>query len=168
MITVRKMTHSLSDLSDHFFAFLIDFCFSALPTYVWCMCFLLVCGGFMNPRLFDVLLYASLLAMFLVGVWMMSTYTAKHYGQSWGGAKTGIRLIKRNGKKASESTIMLRQSLAIGLPLIGLGYFFNILGILVWFIVNGIVALCSKNQRTIVDHLVGTMFVHDKEEEYIW
>lgn len=161
---VRKLKRSWEDLSDHFFAFLIDFCYSVFPAYIWSVIFLLILQGVVSPRLFDLLLYASFAGMCVIGVLLLSTTTAKTQGQSWGGAMTGIRLVDKKGRKATPNKLMLRQAFSVGIPIIAFGYLFQTPGILAWFILNAFSVLFSAHQQNIIDRFLSLMWVKDLED----
>ncbi|MGN1276936.1 MAG: PHP domain-containing protein, partial [Floccifex sp.] len=123
--------------------------------------FLLILTGLIPPRIFDLLFYIMFALMFIVSVILFPVFTSKTQGVTFGGAYMDIRIVNRQNKPVEGLTLILRQALGIGIPLMLFGYLFKTWGILIWWILNGIVALASPVQQTIMDVILGLHLVYE-------
>lgn len=160
----RPLGRNLKDYQSHFYCFLIDINICLLPVYLWVIEFLLILCGIIPPLLFDFLFYIMYAFLFITGAVLLGVFTASTRGQTIGGSMSGLKLVQRNKKEASPLILILRQALGFGIPIVVFGYFFQIFGILVWWILTGIVILSTPNQQTLFDLLFG--LVHVVEPDY--
>lgn len=154
---------SAADYENHLFAFLIDLNLCLLPVYIWGIEFILILTGLISPLYFDLLFYVMYGCLFLTSVIMLPLYTAANHGQSFGGRIIGLKLVKRNRKPASAMVLILRQVLGFGIPLMVLGYFFSVFGLVAWWLINGLVVLVSPHEQTIFDWVFGLVEVYTPE-----
>ena len=157
----RKFT----DYSSHLYAFLMDVNICLLPVYLWVIEFLLIICGLIPPNFFDVLFYVMYALLFISSVLGLSLITARTKGQSFGYAMMDLKLVRRNKKEAFSLNLILRQALGFGIPVMVLGYFFQVPGVIGWWIVNGLCVLLTPNQQTIFDLVFGLVAVHEPDQD---
>lgn len=157
------LRRNISDYSNHFYAFLIDVNICLLPVYIWVIEFLLILCGIIPPHFFDLLFYIMFALLFLSSVIGLSLFTAKFKGQSFGCALTGLKLVRRDKKEAFSLNLIMRQALGFGLPLMVFGFLFQVVGVIGWWLVNGLVVLISPNQQTIFDWIFGLVMVNEPD-----
>ena len=63
------------------------------------------------------------------------------------------------------SNLILRQALGFGLPLMILGFFYQVPGVILWWVINGIVVLITPNQQTLFDLIFGLVPVNEPDQE---
>ncbi len=158
---VRFLHRDLIDYKFHLYAFLMDMNFSLLPVYIWVMEFFLILTGIIPPKMFDLLFYVMYALLFVVSCILLPVFTAITHGQSFGYFYFGLKLVDKERHEVNGLTLILRQVVGFGLPLMVLGYFFKINGILGWWAVSAIPILISPNQQSFMDLLLGTYTVHE-------
>lgn len=151
---------SFQDYENHLFTFLIDLNICLIPVYLWAVEFILILTGVIPPNFFDLLFYIMYGCLFLTSCLMLPFYTASNKGLSFGGRITGIRLVNNNKKLAKPIKLVLRQLLGFGVPMMLFGYFFSVFGIVIWWLIQGLIALISPGQRTLFDWVFGLVDVY--------
>lgn len=154
---------TFADYENHLFAFLIDLNICLLPVYLWGIEFILILTGLISPLYFDLLFYVMYGCLFLTCVIMLPLYTAANHGQTFGDKIIGLKIVRNNRRPASAVTLILSQVVGFGLPMMLLGYFFSVFGLLIWWIINGLVVLVSPHQKSIADWLFGLVEVYTPE-----
>lgn len=162
---VSNLNRNVRDYGVHLFAFLIDLNICLMPVYIWVLEFLLILCGLIPPDFFDLLFYVMYALLFVVSVFVLGIFTTYTYGQSFGGYLTGMKLVRLNRKEASPLTLVFREALFYGIPLMVFGYFFQILGMIVWWGINAIFVLVSPRQQTFIDFILKTMWVYEPDYE---
>ena len=159
------LKRDLRDYQNHFFAFLMDVNICLLPVYIWVLEFLLIMCGLIPPHFFDLLFYLMFALLFVSSVLLLAFFTARTNGQSFGYAIMDLKLVRRNKKEAMPINLILRQALGFGLPLMILGFFFQVPGVILWWLINGIVVLVTPNQQTLFDLIFGLVPVNEPDQE---
>lgn len=149
-----------NDYTNHLFAFLIDLNICLIPVYLWGVEFILILSGVISPVYFDLLFYLMYGLLFLTSCILLPLYTAAKGGQSWGDRYLGLRLVRADKKPASAIRLVCRQLFGFGIPMMVFGYFFSIFGVVGWWLVDGLVALCSPHQQTIFDWVFNLVDVY--------
>lgn len=160
---VSHLRRNIRDYGAHLFAFLIDLNICLLPVYIWVLEFLLILCGLIPPDFFDLLFYIMYALLFVVSVFVLGIFTTYTYGQSFGGYLTGMKLVRLNRKEASPLTLVFREALFYGIPLMVLGYFFQIVGMIVWWGINALFVLFTPRQQTLIDLILKTMWVYEPD-----
>lgn len=161
----RILKRNSEDYLVHFFAFLMDVNFCLLPIYIWFLFFLLILCGILPPAFFDLSFYIMYALLFVSSIIAMPIFTSRFKGQSIGGYYFGLKLVKKDKQEANALQLIFRQVVLMGLPLMVLGVLFQTFGILVWWVLNGLVVLLTPCQQTLVDLLFGTMLVEEPNVE---
>lgn len=159
----RPLGRNLKDYQSHFYSFLIDINICLLPVYLWVIEFLLILCGIIPPLLFDFLFYIMYAMLFITGAVLLGVFTASTKGQTIGGSLTGIKIVQKDKKEAAPLMLILRQALGFGIPLVVFGYFFQIAGIIVWWVITGIVTLATPNQQNLFDLALGLVQVNEPD-----
>lgn len=155
-----------SDFASHLYAFLIDLNICLVPVYLWGVEFIMILAGIIPPAYFDLLFYVMYGLLFLTSCIWLPLYTAARQGVTIGGRLLGIRLVRTKGKKpASAIQLVLRQLFGFGLPMMIFGFFFSVWGIIAWWLIDGLIVLCSPYQKTICDWIFGLSFVYPPQYE---
>ncbi len=162
--SARRLSRNAEDYQAHFYAFLIDLNICLLPVYIWVLEFILILCGIIPPSFFNLLLYIMFALLFIVSGIGMGVYTSRSHGQSIGYALMGLKLVNASDKKeASSMQLILRQLLYFGIPMVVFGYFFQVIGVMIWWLVNGAVVLLMGNQQSIFDIVFRTVTVNEPE-----
>lgn len=155
-----------SDYINHLYAFLIDLNICLVPVYLWGVEFIMILSGIIPPAYFDLLFYVMYGLLFITSCIWLPLYTAAKHGVTVGSRLLGVRLVKEKGKRPpSAMQLVLRQLFGFGLPMMILGFFFSVWGILAWWLIDGLVALVSPHQKTICDWIFGLCFVYPPQYE---
>ena len=164
----KSLKRSREDYTSHFFAFLVDMNICLLPVYLWVIEFLLIITGLIPPHFFDLLFYIMFALLFVTSVVVLPVFTARGKGQSLGYFYMGLKLVGNNNREANGLYLILRQVLGFGIPVMVLGYFFQVPGILLWWLLNGIVVLVMPNQQTLVDIFLRLHLVRDPNTKIVF
>ncbi|MDB7984135.1 PHP domain-containing protein [Faecalicoccus pleomorphus] len=157
----KYLRRNFEDYQAHFFAFLMDINVCLLPVYIWVIEFLLILCGLIPPNFFDLLFYIMYALLFVVSVLLLPIFSARCKGQSIGYVFTDLKLVKKNKEEASALKVIFRQMVGFGIPLMVFGFFFQTFGIVLWWLVNGLVALLTPCQQTLVDLFFNTVTVRE-------
>ena len=77
-----------------------------------------------------------------------------------------LKLVRKKDKKeAMPLNLILRQALGFGVPLMIFGFFFQVLGVILWWIINGIFVLVMPHQQTLFDLIFGLVPVREPDQE---
>lgn len=155
------LTRKHSDFVSHLFAFLIDLNICLLPVYIWVIEFLLILCGLIPPNFFDLLFYIMYALLFVTSILGLGIFTAYTHGQSFGYVYTNLKLVDKNKREVSGLFLILRQAIGFGIPLMVIGYFFQVIGMIVWWAINAVCVCATPRQQTIADLLFKTMPVHE-------
>lgn len=159
----KVLSRDAHHYSSHFFAFLIDINICLFPVYIWVIEFLLIICGLISPNFFDILFYIMFAFLFVTSVLFLGIFTAFTNGQSMGYLLNDLKLVHLDKKEPSGLTLILRQAVGFGIPLMVLGYFFQVAGMLVWWLINGIVVFATPHQQTIADLIFKTVAVFEPD-----
>lgn len=159
------LKRNLSDYQSHFYAFLMDVNICLLPVYIWVIEFLLIICGLIPPHFFDLLFYIMFALLFVSSVLLLAFFTARTKGQSFGYAMMDLKLVKRNKREAMPLHLILRQAFGFGLPLMVLGFFFQVPGVILWWVLNGVCVMITPNQQTIFDLIFGLVAVNEPDQD---
>ena len=148
----KRLERSKEDFETHLYAFLIDINCCFLPVYIWVLVFLFILCGIFPPFVFDILFYVIYVILFITCVLGLGLVTSKTQGQTIGYSMTGLRLVRLNDKKpAAHISLIMRQMLGFGIPMMVLGFFFGTFGVILWWIVNGVFVFVTPHQQTLFD-----------------
>ena len=158
-----SLRRDLEDYEAHFLSFCMDVNICLMPVYIWVLEFLLILTGLIPPKMFDLLFYIMYVLLFLMSVIVYPIFTARSKGQSFGHVLMDLKLVKRNNHEVPGLTLILRQAIGFGIPLMLFGYFFKTFGVVGWWLLNGICVLVTPNQQTIMDLVLGTHSVYEPD-----
>lgn len=163
----QPLGRSFSEYSNHIFAFLIDCNICLLPVYIWVIEFLLILCGLIPPRFFNLLFYIMYALLFVTSVLGLGIFTARTHGQSFGMVLVNYKLVKRDMKEASSLALIFRQVFSFGLPMMILGFLFEMKGLFIWWAVNLLITLISPHQQTVFDYVFGLVMVEEPTREEV-
>lgn len=158
---VVPLGRNLTDYQFHLFAFLMDMNFALLPVFIWVMEFFLILSGLISPKMFDLLFYVMYALLFVVSCIALPIFTSITRGQSFGYLYFGLKIVDEKNHEVNGLNLILRQVIGIGLPLMVLGYFYKVAGILCWWIFSGIVILINPRQQSLMDIILKLHTVHE-------
>lgn len=148
----KRLGRTKEDFETHLYAFLIDINCCFLPVYIWVLVFLFILCGIFPPFVFDILFYVIYVILFITCVLGLGLITSKTQGQSIGYSMAGLRLVRLNDKKpAANISLIMRQMLGFGIPMMVLGFFFGTFGVILWWVINGTLVLVTPHQQTLFD-----------------
>lgn len=157
------LRRNFNDYENHLFAFLIDLNLCLIPVYVWAVEFILILTGMIPPMYFDLLFYVMYGLLFLCSCVALPLYTATTKGQTPGMRIMGLRMVRRSKKPASGMSLVLNELIGFGAPLVIFGYFFNIFGLLIYWLLNSIVVMVSPHQQSMADWAFNLVLVYVPE-----
>lgn len=161
--SAQFLGRSFDDYRQHLYAFLIDLNFCLLPVYIWGVEFILILCGVISPLYFDLLFYVMYGLLFVTTCVILPIYTASNNGRSYGCRIMGLRLCASSARPAKPMRLVMRQLFDFGLPMMLLGFFFSVFGLIGWWLVNGLCVLISPREQTIADWMFGTVLVESPD-----
>lgn len=159
------LNRNREDYDAHFFAFLMDVNVCLLPVYIWVIEFLLILCGLISPYFFDLLFYIMYAFLFIVSALGLGFVTSRTHGQSFGYFMSDLKLVGSDKKEAPPLNLMMRQVFGMGIPIMVLGFVFGTVGIMVWWLLNGICVLATPHQQTIFDLVFRLVTVREPEQD---
>lgn len=78
-----------------------------------------------------------------------------------------MKLVRLNRKEVSPLILVFREALFYGIPLMVLGYFFQIVGMIAWWGINAIFVLFTPRQQTLIDLVLKTMWVYEPDYDSV-
>lgn len=152
-------TFEKSDMSNRFFAFLTDICVMLLPISIWNILFLAIFGSIVSIagiKIISIVIGILLLISILLFNNFIYTQTK---GQSYGKKIFGLRVITKSGKVALQRRLLMRELIGFDIPFLILLYFTNMLGVVAYWFLNGLVVFFDPKHRSIIDFAMGTKVV---------
>lgn len=163
---IRPITNR--DVKQRLLSFFMDVSVMLCPTALWNIILLAVLGNIISIS--GIFIITFIIAILLVGsILFINSYVySKTGGQSAGMRLFGFKVVKKNGKSATKSQLFVREIVGFDIPFIILMFFTNILGVIIFWLGNGIVVLLDKRHRSIIDFFTGTCVVlFDKESKAV-
>lgn len=157
MQAMRPLTHK--DTKSRFFSFMADVIIMLSPVMIWNIIMLAVLGSLVSISgmfLIDVVIGILLIISILFANCYVQTKTN---GQSFGMFLYNLKVVKKSMKKASRKQLIFREVVGFGLPFIALMLFFNILGVIAYWLLNGLIVLVDPKHRSLIDFIAGTRVV---------
>lgn len=159
----RPLTKERSAIEDHGYAYMVDLCLALTPALLWVLVFILIICGILPVLLLTPMYWITLLLLLATSFGLTGWLSLRSHGLSFGRFLTGLKVVRKNKKEASPAILLLREIIEVGLPVCILGYFFNMLGMIGFWIVNSIVTVLSPGQRTIADWILGTCLIYEPQ-----
>lgn len=150
----------LEDLGIRFISFVGDLSASVIPILIWLYIFLLVCMGVLPYTVFS-LVTPIMEVILMISVLFVNTYTSILFkGQTFGKIAMNFKVVsERENKECDNKTLVLRQLLGFGIPIVLFTFFLNIVGFMAVIAVNAIFVIVDKKHRSIIDVILKTKVV---------
>lgn len=156
---LRNMT--IKDMPIRFFSFVGDVIMMILPIYLWDLIMLLVFSGLISFTYYDKI--SSVIAILIItSVFLTNTALMVIFkGQSFGKRAMGLRVVSKKNKALSTRFLVMRVLLGFAVPLI-IAYFISIsfgnelIGGMIFIVVNGIVVVIDPLHRSLIDFVFQT------------
>ena len=146
-------------LLERIFAFALDTCVMFLPIALWELCMLLMFVGVIPVILLNGLEWATLIALVISMFTFNPLLSAKSGGQTLGKYFYDLKVVKKNHKEASHVTLIAREIFGFTIPALLLFIFFNIIGVIAFWILNFLFLLIHPYHISIIDLFLNTRFV---------
>lgn len=148
-----------ADISHRILSFFMDVSIMLCPIAIWNIILLAVLGNIISIT--GITFISIVIGVLLVlSILFMNTYIYKQTGgQSIGMRMFGFKVVKKSGRPASKQQLLIREMFGFDIPFIVLMFFTNILGIIVYWTLNGLFILVDRKHRSIIDTLIGTRVV---------
>lgn len=152
-------TFEKRDMSIRFYAFLTDVCVMLLPISIWNILFLAIFGSMVSISGIQVIsIVIGILLLISILLFNNFIYTQTK-GQSYGKKIFGLRVITKTGKVAMQRRLLMRELIGFDIPFLILLYFTNLLGVVAYWLINGLVVVFDPKHRSIIDFVMGTKVV---------
>lgn len=148
-------------IEDHSCSYMIDLCIALLPALLWVLVFVLILCGILPVFLLTPMYWITLVLLVVTSFGLTGWFSLRSHGLSLGRFLTGMKVVRKDNKEASPMILLLREIIEVGIPVAVLGYFFNVLGMLIFWVLNSIVTVISPGQRTIADWILGTRIIYE-------
>ena len=146
-------------LLERIFAFALDTCVMFLPIALWEFCMLLMFVGVIPVILLNGLEWATLIALAISMFTFNPLLSAKSGGQTLGKYFYDLKVVKKNHKEASHVTLIAREIFGFTIPALLLFIFFNIIGVIAFWILNFLFLLIHPYHISIIDLFLNTRIV---------
>lgn len=148
-----------NDWKPRFFSFLIDVCVMIAPIMIWNIIMMAVLGSIVSVSGM-VIVNIAIGILLILSILCANFYIYKQTGgQSLGMRIFGYKVITSNGNDCSNAALLRREVIGFAIPFLVLMYFLNIFGVVLYWAINGILVLTTKQQRTLPDMLFHTCVV---------
>lgn len=152
------------DYWDCFLSFALDVSVMLSPMMLWNLILLAVLGSLLSVT-------AIFIANIIVGVLMglsifffNSSIIKKTKGRTFGMYQFGFAIMRENGKRASQKVCLMHEVLGNAIPFVVLMIFTNVIGVFVYWALNGIIFLVDKKHRNLIDFLLRTYLIRVEAE----
>ncbi len=157
----KPLTKTREEFEDHGYAYLVDLCVALTPALLWVFVFVLIICGWLPVMLLTPMYWLTLILLLITSFGLTGWFSLRSHGLSFGRFLIGLKVVHKNNKEAAPLILLLREMIEVGLPICVFGYFFNMLGILGFWLINVIVTVVSPGQRTIADWILGTRLIYE-------
>lgn len=160
---IRPITNK--DTKNRLLSFFMDVSVMLCPIALWDIILLSVLGNLIS------ITGISIITIVIGGLLIISILFLNSYiYQTTGGQSAGMRMfdfkvVKKSGKPASKQQLQIRETIGFDIPFIILMFFTNIIGILIYWILNGLFILADRRHRSIIDLFIGTRVVMVEKEK---
>ena len=152
------------DYWDCFLSFALDVSVMLSPMMLWNLILLAVLGSLLSVT-------AIFIANIIVGVLMVlsifffnSSIIKKTKGRTFGMYQFGFAIMRENGKRASQKVCLMHEVLGNAIPFVVLMIFTNVIGVFVYWALNGMIFLVDKKHRNLIDFLLRTYLIRVEAE----
>lgn len=156
---------------ERIFAFALDTCVMFLPIGLWEVVLLMLFGGLLPPTILSALQVTTFVLIGISVFLFNPILIAKSGGQTLGKYFYNLKVVKKNHKEASSSTLVLRELLGFSAPTFLLLIFLNIFGLFAFWMLNFLFLLIHPKHISIIDLFLGTRIVvlrdHPRTSEVI-
>lgn len=152
-------TASFPDMGERFLAFLCDSSVMVLPIFIWIVATFLILAGVVPVTLkntIDKVIMVLVVVNVLIVNPIISTRTR---GQTIGRFVYDMKVVRFNKKETSLNILFLREFIGFSIPFLLLVYFFNLYGVLIYWLINGICVLVLPKHTSIIDLFTRTQVV---------
>lgn len=144
---------------ERIFAAALDVCVMFLPIALWALLMLMIVGNILPVFLLTAVDLTILVGLCISIVFFNAMLSAKSGGQSLGRYFYDIKVVKKNRQEASAKTLIIREVLGFSIPTIILLYFFNIFGVIAYWLLNFLFILIHPKHISIIDIFTRTRIV---------
>ena len=159
----KKLARGKADYSAHCYSYMIDLSLALCPALLWLLVFLAILCGFFPVFFLTPMYWITLVLLFFTSMIMTGLISVKTRGQSLGRCYHDLKVVRKDNREANSFILFLRELIGIGLPVAVLGYFFNIFGLMIFWLLNVLVVIASPDQRSIADWILGTHLVYEPQ-----
>ncbi|MEG0823841.1 MAG: RDD family protein [Erysipelotrichaceae bacterium] len=151
---------------DRLLAFMCDLVIILTPTAVWLYLLLFTFVGIFPEYIlidyltivFKVLIIASILVT-------NSIICIKMHGQTIGKKMYHFKVVTSNDRSLSPKQIILRETLGKAVPLLALFLLLNFIGIIIFFVIEGLFIYFDSAHRSYFDYICNTKVITVKDTE---
>lgn len=146
-------------LTERIFAFALDTCVMFLPIALWELCMLLMFVGIIPVILLNSLEWITLVLLAISMFTFNPLLSAKSGGQTLGKYFYDLKVVGKNHKEASRTTLMAREIIGFSVPTLLLFIFFNVIGVFAYWLLNLLFSLIHPYHISIIDLFLNTRIV---------
>ena len=156
-----------NDYKDRILSFMVDVSIALSPMMIWNIVMLAVLGSlisFIGLEIINIVVVALLVVSIF---WLNAQICVYTKGQTIGMYLMDLKLVQINGKKATKTQIYARNLIGFAIPFTVLMIFTNIIGILLYWIIDVIVLMIDHKHRQIIDFLTRTTVVRQVSKKVV-
>lgn len=151
-------------LLERIFSFALDTCVMFFPIAIWELLMLLILAGIV-PVLFLTPLEVVTFVLLAISMFTFNPLlSAKSGGQTLGKYFYDLKVVRKNHKEASTAVLMARELLGFSVPTFVLFIFFNVFGVIAFWILDLLFLLVHPKHISIIDMFLGTRIVVLRKE----
>lgn len=147
------------DLRQRLLSFMLDVSVALSPMMIWNIVMLAVLGSLLSFAGVKVVNVIVAIMMIFSIFFLNAFIVRKTGGQSLGMYLYDFQLISITGKKANPRQIYMRDLIGFAIPFVVLMLFTSIIGVMAYWLLNGIVVLVDRKHRSLIDFLTRTCVV---------
>lgn len=151
---------SVEDMPLRLISFLGDMVAMLFPILILDLVFLMVTGGLLSYNMFR---FSSILVDFLIMASIVisnAIFIVLFKGQTFGKLALNYKVVyDADNKEVKDKVLLIREIVGITIPLLILYIFLQLLGFLVFMLINGLFVIIDRKHRSIIDMIMKTKVV---------
>lgn len=154
---IRKIMNK--DSGDRLLAFLADSIVMLAPIYLWMIILFMIFADILSVKILWIVHLITLVLLAVTLIFVHPMLCALMDGQSIGKVIYEFKIVENDGSQANKRIIFLREAFGKGIPLLALGVFFGLLGVIAYVAINVLFILVDRKHRSIIDLFTKTRVV---------
>lgn len=147
------------DVKERLMAFLCDVSVMILPIFIWIVIMFLILAGVVTVTIMPILQIVTLVLLCISALFINPYISVKTKGQTIGRYVYHMKVVDFQRQEVSVARLVVRELFGFSIPFILLTYFFNLFGVFLYWILNGLFTLFHPKHLSIIDLFTRTKIV---------